>query len=303
MLKFFQMRQHVFAAILCGFLTILSSSTAHAQLFLGVEFGTELHNDFKDLQYGITQPYSVSGRINAGVIVKRWRLGLSESFSYTNPHGTHMEGGFIQYGIELIEIDGAKLIDLYLGPEVYMQLINRKGTYLPLGILASTTLPSIVDLSIRAGFDLKQDRFYLGLSLGRNISKHTRPAGHKIPYPDGYTDCQYTVFNQTQIPIQTLFHEGDANPREAIEERFDNLHHFTRFQNQINFLSQPSIEGAYELMTTMGLPELVSAIQLGLERAKVHKACEDNALAPNTLLPVLWRRLNDSYMLIRDAKF
>lgn len=276
--------------------------TAQAQLFLGVELGTELHNDFKNLQYGVTQPYTVSGRINAGVIVNRWRLGVSESFSYTNPNATYMEGGFIQYGIELIEIDGAKLIDLYLGPEVYMQLLSGKGSYLPLGILASTTLPSIVDLSVRTGYDLKQDRFYLGLSLGRNISKHTRPAGEKIPYPDDYSDCEYTVFNQTQIPIQTLFLEGDANPKDTIEVRFDNLHHFTRFQNQTNFLTQPNLEGAYVLLQDMGLPKLVRAIQLGLERSRVHQACSEN-FDPNTMLPVLWRRLNDSYQLIRDAKF
>ena len=277
---------------------------AHAQLFLGVELGTELHNDFKDLQYGVTQPYTMSGRINAGVIVNRWRLGLSESFSYTNPHGTHLEGGFVQYGIELIEIDGAKLIDLYLGPEIYMQLIDRKGTYLPMGILASTTLPSIVDLSVRAGYDLKQERFYLGLSLGRNISKHTRPAGEKIPYPDGYSDCQYTVFNQTQIPIQTLFLEGEVNAEETIRERLDNLHRFTRFPNETNFLAQPSLEGTYALMQTMGLPELVNAIKLGIERARVHQACEaEEALSPRYIIPVLWRRLNDSYMLIRNARF
>ena len=282
-------------------ISLLIAPTTHAQLFLGVELGTELHNDFKDLQYGVTQPYSVSGRINAGVIVNRWRLGVSESFSYTNPNGTYLEGGFIQYGIELIEIDGAKLIDLYLGPEVYMQLLSKKGSYLPLGILASTTLPSIVDLSIRTGYDLRQDRFYLGFSLGRNISKHTRPAGEKIPYPDGYSDCEYTVFNQTQIPIQTLFMEGEANPETSIESRFDNLHHFTRFQNQTNFLTQPNIEGAFDLMRRMGLPELVNAIQLGLERARVHQACSEG-FAPNAMLPILWRRLNDSYQLIRDAK-
>ena len=294
--------RRLFISLCMTLALVCTPQITKAQLFLGVEFGTELHNDFKNLQYGVTQPYTVSGRINAGVIVNRWRLGVSESFSYTNPNATYMEGGFIQYGIELIEIDGAKLIDLYLGPEVYMQLISGKGSYVPIGILASTTLPSIVDLSVRSGYDVKQDRFYLGLSLGRNISKHTRPAGEKIPYPDGYSDCEYTVFNQTQIPIQTLFLEGDANPKDSIEVRFDNLHHFTRFQNQTNFLTQPNLQGAYALLRDMGLPELVSAIQLGLERSSVHQTCSED-FTPDAMLPVLWRRLNDSYQLIRDAKF
>lgn len=292
-----------FILVFVGYLSLLFAPRVQAQLFLGVELGTELHNDFKDLRYGVTQPYSVSGRINAGVIVNRWRMGLSESFSYTNPHGTHLEGGFIQYGIELIEIDGAKLIDLYLGPEIYMQLIKRRGTFLPLGLLASTTLPSIADLSVRAGYDLKQDRFYLGLSLGRNISKHTRPAGEKIPYPTGFTECQYVVFNQTQIPIQILFLEGDSNSIDTIELRFVGLHNFTRPQNEELFLGQPSMNGAYALLQTMGLPEFVTAIEKGLERSRRHQACASTGLPSEDLLPVLWQRLNDTYQLIRNAKF
>ena len=89
-------------------------------------------------------------------------------------------------GLELIEIDGSKLIDLYLGAEVYTQFFQKNDAYLPVGILASTTLPSIVDLSFRTGYDFHQDRYYVGISLGRNISKHTRPAGEKIPYPDNF---------------------------------------------------------------------------------------------------------------------
>lgn len=293
-------------SLVLAMLTCLSLSLvprAQAQLFLGVDIGTELYNDFKDLRYGVTQPYSVSGRINAGVIVNRWRMGFSETFSYTNPHGTHLEGGFIQYGIELIEIDGAKLIDLYLGPEVYMQLIKRRGTFLPLGILASTTLPSIVDLSVRAGYDLKQERFYLGLSLGRNFSKHTRPAGEKIPYPTGFSECQYVVFNQTQIPIQILFLEDESNSIDDIEERFVSLDIFTRPQNKQDFVGQPGIEGVYEMLQKMGLPEFVPAIQQGLNRSKLHEACKGDTLTSEFLLPVLWQRLKDTYHLIRNAKF
>ena len=275
---------------------------ARAQIFLGTEVGTELYNDFKDLQHGDVQPYSVSARINAGVIVNNWRMGLSESFSYTNPHGTHLEGGFLQYGIELIEIDGAKLIDLYLGAEVYAQLIRKKEDTLPVGLLASTTLPAIVDLSIRAGYDVHLERYYLGLSLGRNLSKHTRPAGEKIPYPDNLTECQYSVFNQTQVQIQTLFYVNDFNPKDTVEERFEDLRHFTRLQNETAFIYQPSLEGAYAYLTSMGLSEIADAIRLGLERARMHQACKNDPFTPQTILPILWKRLTDSYELIRHAR-
>ena len=291
-----------FALLFFSIIGTVCPQSSRAQLFVGLELGTELHNDFQDFNHGITQPYWMSARFNAGVIVNRWRFGVSESFSYTNPNGTHLEGGFAQYGLDLIEIDGSKLIDLYLGVELYTQLFQHDDTYLPIGILASTTLPSIVDLSIRTGYDFHQDRYYIGLSLGRNISKHTRPAGEKIPYPDDFTPCEYAVFNQTQVPIQTLFHVGERNPEDVIADRFKDLRIFTRVQNENTFVSQPSLEGALTYMDVMGLSELANAIRLGVERADVHRACQEEELSTSSLLRVLWRRLSDTYMLIRDAK-
>ena len=281
---------------------VLPASNTHGQLFAALELGTELNNDFHDPQNGLTQPYWMSARLHAGVIVNRWRMGISESGFFTNPGSTHMEGGFIQYGIELVEIDGSKLIDLYLGVEAYTQLFEEHDTYQPIGILASTTLPSIVDLSIRAGYDTQLGRYYFGISLGRSFSKHTRPAGEKIPYPTTFSDCQYVVFNQTQVPIQTLFHVEAMNDEETVMERFKRLRTFTRPVNEERFLLQPSIEGALQYIEDMELPQLANALRLGLARASLHEACKDAAFSSRSMLPVFWKRLNDSFMLVRDSR-
>ena len=284
------------------FFFFINPVQVRGQLFAALEIGTELNNTFHDLQNGLTQPYWMSARLHAGVIVNRWRMGVSESGFFTNPGSTHMEGAFLQYGIELVEIDGAKLIDLYLGVEAHTQLIQNENTHFPIGILASTTLPSIVDLSVRTGYDFNLDRYYLGISLGRSISRHTRPAGEKIPYPTNYSDCQYVVFNQTQVPLQTLFHKGPENPEEVIEQRFTNLRTFSRPHNESAFVSQPSVDAALFYMESMALPELANAFRLGLERSKVHQACEGIDLSSRTILNVLWRRLSDTFILIRDAR-
>lgn len=291
-----------FVLFLFLFTLLPPQRVTYGQLFGALELGTELNNNFKELEQGLIQPYWMSTRLSAGVIVNRWRMGFSEAAVYTNPGTTFMEGGFLQYGIELIEIEGAKLIDLYLGAEVYKEWLTGRDNVLPVGILASTTIPSVFDLSFRMGYDFEQNRYYAGISIGRNISKHTRPAGDKIPYPMNYTECQYVIFNHTQIPLQTQFFVTPQNPEPVVQERYRRLEQFVHPGNELAFLSQPSSEAALRYLRSTGLPELANAIELGLARSRTQPVCAEDDFLPHRLLPVLWRRLSDSYSLIRDAR-
>ncbi len=273
-----------------------------------LEGGAELKHRWGEAD--IAQPYGITLRGTPFLQFFSFRIGGTVAATY-NPTLEPLFGGIVQYRRELPDLEGSRFGDFYLGVE----FSGNSDTNRMLGAAVSVTVPKVLDLTGRAGWDFKQEVVYAGVSIGTNVIRR-KPASERfsVPAVPAGDACLAAIYNYTQEPVQKLFFVANedyliafselrqTNMRRQVDERKEKFRNFVRARNENDFLNSPSVERALDLVEMKGLPLVSGALDDGLEEAWDTQACREAMTSEEDIerqiLATLWQRLEDSRTLI-----